>query len=134
MERREKSSLQKNAQSSGTSNQKGTASLITSAPVKKKKWGGRKYQKLLWEWKGDQGGEVFQSRKRKRRIRPPAPLPDSEAPIFPISGSETSFISFQPPAEGRRHISGSQLAEKQERLPNVCATVRYNNVDRHENT
>ena len=99
-----------------------------------KKWGGRKCQRLLWEWKGEEGGEVFQSRKRKRRIRPPAPLPDSEAPIFPISGSETSFISFQPPAEGRRHISGSQLAEKQERLPNVCATVRYNNVDRHENT
>ena len=39
-----------------------------------KKWGGRKCQRLLWEWKGEEGGEVFQSRKRKRRIRPPAPL------------------------------------------------------------
>ena len=39
-----------------------------------KKWGGRKCQRLLWEWKGEEGGEVFQSRKRKRRIRPPAPF------------------------------------------------------------
>ena len=130
MKRREKACLQKNAQSSGT-----TASLITSAPVQKKKWEGRKCQRLLWEWKGDQGGEGFQSRKRKRRIRPPAPLPDSEAPIFPISGSETSFISFQPPTEGRRHISGSQLAEKQERLPNVvqlCATTTLTGTKIHK--
>ena len=79
--------------------------------------------------------EKFSNREKGRggSARPP-PFPDSEAPIFPISGSETSFISFQPPTEGRRHISGSQLAEKQERLPNVCATMRYNNVDRHENT
>ena len=74
MKRREKACLQKHAQSSRTSYPKGRASLTTSAPVKKKKWEGRKCQRLLWEWKGDQGGEGFQSRKRKRRTRPPAPF------------------------------------------------------------
>ena len=74
MKRREKACLQKHAQSSRTSYPKGRASLTTSAPVKKKKWEGRKCQRLLWEWKGDQGGEGFQSRKRKRRIRLPAPF------------------------------------------------------------
>ena len=47
MEGREKVCLQKNAQSSGTSNQKGTASLITSAPMKKKEMGRTEVPKVV---------------------------------------------------------------------------------------